>query len=203
MAKDHMQSQKKLYAVLLGIMLAGFVCGLLYITLISKVDKSLVKEQLSTFFQAIKTNQIDTVGGLQKSILGNTIYCVGMWILGMSIIGLPVICACLFMKAFSLGFSISSILSNYGFKGLLGVFTYTFPQSFLSMILCLLISFYAVSFSIKLFKALFLKKTINFKEAMQKYCKILGITWCGFLVTSLLEVYLAPQFMKLFTMLLK
>mgnify|MGYP003295333797 CR=1 FL=1 len=64
-------------------------------------------------------------------------------------------------------------------------------------------SFYSISFSIKLFKSLFLKQTINFRVVMQKYIKILLISLIGIIIVSLYEVFISTYFIKLFTMLLK
>ena len=76
-------------------------------------------------------------------------------------------------------------------------------QYIIILFIYLLLSFYSISFSIKLFKSLFLKQTINFRVEMQKYIKILLISLIGIIIVSLYEVFISTYFIKLFTMLLK
>ena len=86
-----------------------------------------------------------------------------------------------------------------GLKGVLGAITYVFPHQLLFLLLSLVLTFYAFSFSIKLFSALFLKRNINWKEAMHKYLKILLLSIVIALITSLFEVFISPFLIQFFT----
>lgn len=198
-AKVSILKQKKRYILLIVLTIIGIICGILFTTILSKIDQNLVKEQLTHFFHQIETGNINYTSGIMNSVISNLLYCIGIWLLGISIIGLPVILFLLFMKGFITGFSIGSIVSLYQWKGLFGAFTYIFPHHLFALLISILLSFYAISFSIKLFSSLFLKKEINFKEAMRKYIKILMISIVGFLICSVFEIYVSPFFIKLFT----
>ncbi len=197
-AKNSIVRQKKMYFILIGLVVVGLISGVIFTTVLSKIDQNLVQNSLKHFFEEIKIGKIDYTGGLINSIASNFLYGIGVWLLGISIIGLPIIIFLLFMKGFITGFSIGSIISLYHFKGILGAIGYVFPHHILGLCFGILLSFYAISFSFKLFSMLFLKKEINFKEAMRKYIKILIIVLVGLLVTSLFEVFVAPFFLKFF-----
>ncbi len=201
--KDKLLRQKKIYFMLLVLLIVGICIGLALPKFLTREGYEILKTSISTFFNNVQNNQIDYASGLKNSLLGNISFMLGIWLLGISVIGLPVVLFLLFYKGFVFGFSISSILSVYGFKGILGAFTYVFPGTVLALITTILLSFYSISFSIHLFKYLFLKENLNFKRIMNRYFKILAISLISFIIVSLSDVYLAPILMKIFTFFIK
>ncbi len=196
--KDKLLLQKRKYLFLLIIMLIGFISGILFLFFISREDTSLLSKELNTFFSNIKNNELNFTNTLINSISSNMLSLVIIWLLGISIIGIPFILFFLFFKSFVLGFSIISILSNYGFKGILLSISYIFPHQLIYLIIWLLLTYYAFSFSIKLVKILFFKKNINIREYFLKYLKIGGISLVTLIICSLFETYITPHFINLF-----
>ncbi|MDD6879203.1 MAG: stage II sporulation protein M [bacterium] len=203
-AKNMLIKQKKIYVFLITLILIGIISGIVFIFFLNKADKTTVISNVETFF-----NQVKIKGGINysKSILNTTlsniIYILLLWLLGISVIGFPIIIGILFIKSFILGFSISSIILTYGFKGVLYAFLYVFPHHIIFIIIILLLSFYSLSFCYKLFNHLFLKKFISFRNSMNKYIKILIICLVSSLVLSAYEVFISTYFIKLFTLLIK
>ncbi len=191
-------NQKKKYLFLSVMILVGIISGIIFIFFISKEDKSLVKQELEIFFTNIHTKKLNYISSLINSISTNLIYLLGIWLLGISIIGIPIVLFLLFLKGFILGFSISSIIYNYGMKGFLISIGYIFPHHILLLVMLLLMGFYAINFSARLFKVLFLKETINLAQVFKRYNQITGICIIGIVISSILEIFLAPFLMNLF-----
>lgn len=203
-AKNSIIKQKKLYRIIITLMIFGIISGILFIFFISKESKTKALVSIKNFFDLMNTSTGINYGkSLLNTLVNNIGYVLLIWLLGISIIGLPITIVLAFMKSFIVGFSISSIISCYKAKGILGSFLYVFPHQIIILFIYLLLSFYSISFSIKLFKSLFLKQTINFRVVMQKYIKILLISLIGIIIVSLYEVFISTYFIKLFTMLLK
>lgn len=203
-AKSSIIKQKKLYRIIITLMIFGIISGILFIFFISKESKTKALVSIKNFFDLMNTSTGINYGkSLLNTLVNNIGYVLLIWLLGISIIGLPITIVLAFMKSFIVGFSISSIISCYKAKGILGAFLYVFPHQIIILFIYLLLSFYSISFSIKLFKSLFLKQTINFRVVMQKYIKILLISLIGIIIVSLYEVFISTYFIKLFTMLLK
>ena len=203
-AKNSIIKQKKLYRIIITLMIFGIISGILFIFFISKESKTKALVSIKNFFDLMNTSTGINYGkSLLNTLVNNIGYVLLIWLLGISIIGLPITIVLAFMKSFIVGFSISSIISCYKTKGILGAFLYVFPHQIIILFIYLLLSFYSISFSIKLFKSLFLKQTINFRVVMQKYIKILLISLIGIIIVSLYEVFISTYFIKLFTMLLK
>jgi len=195
------EKQVKKYIFLLGLVIIGIIFGIVFSIVLSKNDQLIVRNTLDTYYHKPIIKD-DLINSFKNSLTTNYFYLFIIWILGMSIIGIPIILFLLFGKGFITGFSIGSIIKIYKLKGILGVIIYLFPHNILSIIINILLSFHALNFSIKLFKYLFLHKDMNIKSTMKKYIKILVICIIGYLVSSLIEAFLVPYIIKLYVKLL-
>jgi len=197
-SKNNMLKQKKLYMFLLFFSIVAIISGILFYFIISDADKGNAKELIDNFFISVNKNEkLNYTSSLLNSLTNNISFNLIIWLLGISIIGFPIIILLLFLKCFVLGFSISTIIAKYGFKGILNAFLYIFPHQLISIIILVLLSFYALSFCIKLFRHLFLKEIINFREAMRKYLKILALVLVSNIILSLYETYIATYLIRL------
>lgn len=196
--KDKLLEQKKKYLFLLIIMGIGFISGIIFLLFISKNDKEVLFNELNNFFNNIKNNNLNYINTLVNSTTNNIFSIALIWLLGISIIGIPFIIIFLFYKSFTLGFSISAIIAKYGIKGIFLSFTYTFPHQLIYLLIWLLICFYALSFALKIINILFFKKNINLRENFKKYVKIFVICILASIICSLFETYITPNIIKLF-----
>lgn len=191
-------TQKKKYLFLIVITLIGILSGIIFIFFISNVDKLLIKDELNTFLLNIKNNNLDYYSSFFQSFSSNFIYLIIIWLLGISIIGIPIIIFLLFFKGFIFGFGISSMISNFGLKGIGLSLGYQSPHLLIMLLIFLLISFYAINFSVKLFRILFLKDNINLSPYFKKYIQILIISLVFSLICSIMETFLSPILINLF-----
>lgn len=196
--KDKLLNQKKKYLFLIIIMLIGLISGIFFLFFIDESDKNILISEIDNFFINIKDNNLNTLNTIINSISSNILSITIIWLLGISIIGIPFIIFFLFFKTFIFGFSIASIVAKYGFKGILLTFSYIFPHQLIYLVIWLLLSFYSLSFSFKLFKLLFYKKSINIRDSFIKYVKIGCICLLIAIVCSLFETYITPHFINLF-----
>jgi len=195
-----MDKEKKKYIFLISITVIGIIIGIIFSNILNDNDKILVEEKLTTFFVNIKNNkEINYLSNFLNSFLNNTTSLVLIWVLGLSIIGLILNNFILFFKSFVIGFGIGSIINIYLYKGIIGAILYIFPHILINIFVFIVLIYYANNFSIKLFKSLFLKKEFKFNEIMKKYSKILLYGFILLLISSILETFLSPIIIKLFT----
>jgi stage II sporulation protein M len=190
---------KKLYLFLLLIFIIGVIFGSIFITILDEKDKASVLNQIGNFFSQIKSGKINFITVFKNSVTANLIYIALVFILGISIIGIPIVIIMLFLKGFMLGFSVASIIAKYKIIGLLGAITYVFPHIILSVIVIFVISYYALKISYSIFKAVIEKKAINFSEIINRYSVIMLIGVIVMVISSLIESFISPYIMKLFT----
>ena len=201
--KNVIKLNKNLIVFLTVLMLVGIIFGAVFVTILNKTDKDLIINHLNGFINNIETNKIDYWLVLKNNMITNLMFIGIVWLLGISIIGLPIIIGMFFTKAFILGFSIGSIISTFGTKGILFSIIYTFPGQVISLIFISLLMMYAMSFSLKLIYAIFKKKTIDFKIMINRYSIIFLIVLIVIILMTLYDTYLMPKIVKTIIPLLK
>jgi len=187
---------KKLVFFLLGLIAIGFLFGTIFITMINSSDKTLVKDYITKYITNI--NNVNYSKSLQNSLTNNLGFIFIIWLLGISVIGIPIILFILFSKAFTLGFSISSFILNYKTKGCLYALIYIFPSQIINMIMYLILTLYSISFSFKIIYSVINKSSLNFKNMTGKYLKILIISIVICSLCSLYDVFIIPNILKRF-----
>lgn len=194
--KSKIKSSKKFTVFLVVLLLVGVIAGTLFITILSSSDKSLVKEYLNSYMSNIEKNKINYLSLFCNSFLKEFLISGAIWLLGISIVGIPVILFLFFKETFVLGFSIGSMLFVYKGKGLIYALFYIFPWQILNIIAYGFLLTYALSVSMKMIEAVFKHKTIDFKAIMGKYSKVFGVALILFFVSSLMEAFLVPNILK-------
>ncbi len=186
------------------IFLVGVVLGSLFINFITNADKKLLIEQVSTFFSNIKKLTSDIFGFESfLSILFNNLLVLSIiFVLGISMIGIPIVIFILFFKGFMLGTTISTIILKYSIKGIVGAILYIFPVCILTICVYLFMCFYAIYVSKKFLRAFLKKDSLNFKQFLGKYLLSFIVSIMLILLLSLLDAYLTPLLLKLFTYLI-
>lgn len=184
--------KNKILLFLLIITLIAFLFGCFLITILNNSDQELVREYIGKFLTDIYDNKINYIETLKTSLASNIFLVVIVWLLGLSVIGIPIILFIYFFKAFTLGFSISSFILTYKSKGIIFSFLYIFPNEILKFFSYTVLIINAINISKKLIISILKKETINFNKSINKYFKILLICTFIIILTSLYEVYGIP-----------
>ena len=174
---------KKVPLVILIITIISLILGILFLAIISKSNKELVSETLDNFFKSISQKKFNTNIALFNSLSNNIIIDLTIWLLGT--------------KSFVLGFSISSIIYNYGLKGIILTLIYIIPHT-INLLVTILLSYYSINFSIMLFNLLFRKKEYSKKSMVNRYIRILVFATIAYLTSSVIEAYVVPKILSFF-----
>lgn len=197
MDKLKIKINKKIFVFLFVLMLMGIIAGSIFTTILNSSDKELVINHLNEFIDNINNNRLDYLFALKNNLITNISYVILIWLLGISVIGLPIIIIMFFTKCFILGFSVGAILTTFKLKGILVSLVYVFPGQVISLLFLLLLMMYSMSFTFKMIYAILKKKSIDFKLIMNKYFKILLIVLGVIILMSLYDTYLMPRLIKL------
>ena len=173
----------------------SIILGILFPAILSSSNKELIKESIKEFITSIDKNNINYITGIITSLTNNILVTISIWILGLSLIGIPLLLIIIVLKGFITGFSFVSILLTYGIKGSIISIVYTIPN-ILNLISSFLLGYYAISFSLAIYKSIFKKEIRNWNLIIKRYIK-LGLI---FIVISIsisgLEVYVIPKILS-------
>lgn len=197
MDKLKIKINKKIFVFLFVLMLIGIIAGSLFVTILNNSDKELIINHLNEFIDNINNDKLDYLFALKNNLITNVSYVILIWLLGISVIGLPIIIIMFFTKCFILGFSVGSVLTTFKLKGILFSLVYVFPGQVISLLFLLLLMMYSMSFTFKMIYAILKKKSLDFKLIMNKYFKILILVLIVVILMSLYDTYLMPRLIKL------
>ena len=188
---------KKVNLFVIFIVILGIISGSLFLMVLNENDKSEVINEISTFMANINTNNINIFNSFKNSLIEGMILIILSWILGMSIIGVIFNIFFIYMKSFTIGFSISSFILVYKYKGILSSLIYVIPSQLINILIILILGVYTLLFSKYLFKMIFFKdKTVNLGKFFKKYVLVFGICIILCVISSLCEAYLLPSLLK-------
>ena len=132
---------KKLLLFFLGLALIGVLSGSLFFLFMNDIDQSLVKDYIESFINTINEDKLIYFDTFKNTFLSNLLYSFFIFVLGISIVGLPIILFCYFIKSFIIGFSLSSFVFTYGIKGSLFSVIYFIPNLFYFIVYCRILNF--------------------------------------------------------------
>ena len=182
---------RKLLSIISIISIICFILGFLFISVLSIDNKLLITSSVTSFFNEIYNKEIMYNDILIKSLSSNLLLNIFIWLLGISIIGIPIVIFILGIKVFVCSFTFTSIIYTYKFNGILKAIIYIFPH-LINLFLMFILVYYSISFSITLFNYLFRKKECNRMVLVKRYIKILGISIICLMVSSFIEVFVVP-----------
>lgn len=192
---NKLKDKKQLISIFV-ICIVAFIIGVLLPSILNEENRKIIETSLNSFFDTIKNNQLKTNELLFKTLTSNIIIDLILWLLGISIIGIPIVIILLSYKSLSLGFTISSIISTYKLNGIIKALIYIVPNT-INLFIFFVISYYSISFSLMLFNYLFRKKEYNKKIIVKRYLKLLVISIIILIFSSVIETYVVPKLFSL------
>lgn len=195
-AKNKFQQNKRILGFMILLFVIGIIAGTLFITITSKTDQNYVKEYMTSYITQIQNGELNYLNCFKDSFLSNIILFIFIFLLGISVIGIPIIVFIYFFKSFILGFSITSFILSFKLKGILYVLIYLIPTTLIYILLTIL-TLYALKISIYLIYSVFNKLEVDFKIIMNQYFKVFIFSIIGIIVFSILETFVMPYLMSL------
>lgn len=191
--KEYFKVNKKMFLFFEILLLIGILSGSIFSLTLNETDSVLVSEYLNNFIESINNNSYNDV--LLNSILSNNLIITIIFLLGFSIIGIPIIILIFFYKCFIIGFSFASIILNFKSKGIIFSFFYIFPHQALNLLVLMVLIVYSVLISLNLIRAIISKTNINTNN--MKYFKLYLLSIIISTITSIYETILMPKIIYL------
>lgn len=201
--KGTIKVNKKTLLFFTILLIIGIIAGSIFMAILSETDKKLVTDYFNNYISNIENNKLNYLESIKNGLFNNLLYIIIIWILGISIIGIPIVTIMFFIKSFTLGFSIASIVFNYKLKGCLLNFINIFPHQMIYFLTYMLITTYSIFFSLKMINSIINKKNMDFKIMMNKYVKILIISVIAITIGIIIETFITPLLIKIIIPLIK
>ena len=172
-----------------------FIIGLLLPSIINNNIEKEINNNLNSFIQAIKNSKLNYISLFRDMITNKLLLIVIIILLGVSVVGIPIIILLYASKVLIGGLELSFLIQNIRSYNLLFIIVYLLPKLFDLLLLGLLI-YYALNFSIFMIRILFINKQINVSKITFKYITICIIITILSIFINLSEYFLYTKVLK-------
>ena len=103
-----------LYVFLIVLFIIGLITGIIHSVMLGNEAKTESYTYITTFITALKTKQVDINILCKEFLISNLKPAIFLWLFGLWIIGIPLVCIYITFEGYSLGFVISIIINSLG-----------------------------------------------------------------------------------------
>lgn len=187
---NNIYSNLRYYIIVMIILIIGIACGVIFINNINEEQKAEISKYINDFISSLKNNcEINKAELLKNSLIENFKLVLGMWFIGSTVIGLPIVFGIVLYRGFCIGYTISSTIAILGNqKGIIFGLSSILFQNIIIIPTLLVLS---VS-GIKLYKSIMKDKrreNIKLEIIRHTFVSIIGLLLLFF--ASLIETYIS------------
>lgn len=195
----HFREHSSIYLFVVVLFLMGVIFGAVVVNSLTFSQKEDLFYYLSQFFGQVANEKVATSSDLFKqSFLHNSKFIGLIGLLGISIIGLPLILILLFMKGMVVGFTVGFLVNQMNWSGFLLSFVAVLPQNFIIIPIFIVTATIAVTISLKMIRRQFMKKISDpIIPMLGRYVLVFLVAGIFIAVAAGIEAYLSPSLMKM------
>lgn len=176
----------------------GIAFGAVMVSALTLEQKEELARHLSGFIVTVdQGGGFDSAASFQQSLLLHLKWLGLIWVLGLSVIGLPLVFALDFLKGVLVGFTVGYMVSQYSWNGLLFAMASVLPQNLIIIPALVIASVAATSFAIQLVKTRLIGKQGALSASFWRFTStalLMAVLLCA---AALYEGFLSTELMKL------
>jgi len=197
-AINHVKEHATVYVFMIILFLTGIIFGAILVNSMNFVQKQDLFFYLERFFLQIQEgNPIEKNKVFKSSILYHTKYLFLLMILGISVIGLPIVWILIFLKGLVVGFSVGFLVNQVGLKGFLLASLSIAPQNLLTIPIYIIAGSFAMIFSLTLLNKLFTRRVSRpIIQPLIQYITVFSLMLGLSIIAATLEAYVASYAME-------
>ncbi|WP_169081877.1 stage II sporulation protein M [Paenibacillus sp. PL91] len=115
-----------------------------------------------------------------------------LWLLGITVVGIPGVLALNFLKGALVGFSVGTLINQYAWKGVLFSLVSIAPQNIIAVPAMIITSAAAISFSLFVIKNRLLRQTGELAPQLGSFTSTAMLMLILFAGAALFEAYISP-----------
>ncbi|MEW8954938.1 stage II sporulation protein M [Clostridium sp.] len=193
--RKYINYNKWFYLGALLFLLTGIVIGIYVVLYMGDTYKSDITEYFISFTKDFSSMNVNNKLILFESIKNNGLLIIAIFIMGIIIVGIPIILIINLIKGFTIGFSAGLIMNSMGLKGGLFVLLGVIPQNIFYIGALLFISVFSADMALNKLRNKFVKTSYPSKDNY-KYIYILVMSFSMILLGAVIESYITPYIIK-------
>ncbi len=199
-AIKHVQSNMIIYFLVCMFFIIGISSGAFTIRALGEYQKQELINYIQNSFQILNHQPVKEVSVFKQSILNNLQTGAFIWILGITVIGIPIILILIAIRGFIIGFTVGFFIDQLGIKGMLFSLISVLPQNIFIIPGILVVAVIGISFSKMIIRNKINKSynTHNIFKQFILYSTIISFIFLIILLGCMVEAYIIPIFIRMF-----
>ncbi len=192
----HISENRWQYILLTTIFLAGVLFGNSQVSSLDDSIKSHLLSLVDRYVEGGLTGSFQAGNVLLAAFLNQAYLVLAVWFLGLTVIGLPLILGLIFLRGFSLGFTMGFLVRAKAGGGIIIGLLAIVPQNLVYIPFMIIWAVVAINFSIQVLKG----RGAGFSEVIRgitSYTMLMLAFLVLLLIGAFIEAYLAPWLLNL------
>jgi stage II sporulation protein M len=185
------------YLLITLIFLLGVLIGDYKVMGLAGGVKSHLLSLIDDFVKGGINADLDKQTILLNSFLNQAKSIIAVWFLGLTVIGMPIILGIVFLKGFSLGFTIAFLVKERAVSGILISILSILPQNLVYIPLLIIWSVVGINFSVNIARGK-AGSAVSLGGALVSYTLLMMVFLLIVLAGAFIETFLSPWFLGLF-----
>lgn len=196
--QHHMEEQLTLYVFTTVLFIMGVVFGSLIVGTLSVEQRQDLSGYLQHFFNSLEQGTLaEPAVALKHAVLHHLKYIALMWVLGLTIVGAPLVLVLIFLKGLVIGFTVGFFVRELAWQGLGFAFLSVFPQNLLIIPALIIVSVASIGFSLLLLRNRFIQRRGTIYPQFATYSFSVLVMACVLVFASFFEAYVSPKLMQM------
>ncbi|MGO4697603.1 stage II sporulation protein M [Paenibacillus sp. 2TAB26] len=187
------KNQLSLYVFVSVLFIVGVIFGALMVNALTLEQQQDLAQDVDQYVQLI--NQGIGSGASDSfwdRFFFHSKWLLVLWLLGITVIGIPGVLALNFLKGALVGFSVGTLINQYAWKGVLFSLVSIAPQNIIAIPAMVIMSAAAISFSMFVIKNRLLRQKGELAPELGSFTSTAVLMLFLFAGAALLEAYISP-----------
>lgn len=150
----------------------------------------------NSFLDKVTTTPVSEQMYFRHSVLSNLYIMLGIYVLGLTVVGIPLILVAVFIRGFILGFTIGFLVREKAVKGLMFAFVSVLPHNILVIPAVIAGGVIALSYSAVILKSKLLSRSSSTGTRFGLYTAAMAVLCLATAAAGFIEAYITPLFIK-------
>ncbi len=194
--REHFRDNRIQYIVVMVFFVLGLIMGNFKVGSLDGAVRERLLQMLDAYFGGQEVGATG-LGVFVSAALNQIRAILVIWILGLTVIGIPLILLVVFMRGFSLGFTVGFLLQEKAGAGAFLSLISLLPQNLIYVPLLAVVAVVAINFSLYI-----LQRHSHAKAplgvSLLGYSVLMGLMMIAFGLGAFVEAYLVPWLLQLF-----
>ncbi|OPX83768.1 MAG: Stage II sporulation protein M [Pelotomaculum sp. PtaB.Bin104] len=186
------------FLIILAVFILGLAAGGVGLQRMQAEQTLLLNQELELFFQQYSLVEIDTGQVLRGVLYRDAGQVLIMYVLGLTVIGIPALLGIIFLRGFALGFTVMYLTREQSTPGIALTIAAILPQNVLMVPALLLAGVASLSFALVLARRFNDSRVLVWPNFVV-YSGLMALVLLCMAVAGLVEVYLTPLLFKYYT----